>query len=163
MASEPKVPTCIFPLDNDQLDTSEENIIRNMRRLAEAAAKKNISIGYTLTCLEADVPMCDHVLIAPLHSYEAPAWGIAFNNWQDIDRVIRKIDRPNVKHCIDTFHIGALEWGDPESPDTKFKHADGEARLDGSLSQLKTRLKAEDIGYLQVSTSPQDPPSQSRS
>lgn len=83
-------------------------------------------------------------------SYEAPSWGIAFQRWQDIDRVIRKIDRPNVQQCIDTYHIGSFEWGDPESPQTGFKRPDGDERLDSSLSELKASLASGDIGYFQV-------------
>lgn len=83
-------------------------------------------------------------------AYEAPAWGMHINTWQQIHEIIKLVDLPNVRHCLDTFHISAREDGDP------FNHAapirpDGFQRLHRSLEELKQTVKASDIAYLQLS------------
>ncbi|KAM0755372.1 xylose isomerase-like protein [Meredithblackwellia eburnea MCA 4105] len=123
-----QVPTCLFPATLDELDISDDNIAKNMGLLADACAEKGLEVGY-----------------------EAPSWGIAFGDWQSIERIIKLSGRRNIKHCLDTFHIGAYECGDPQNAEAGSLKPDAKERLAKSLDELKKALKAEDISYFQLS------------
>lgn len=83
-------------------------------------------------------------------AFEGIAWGIDVNTWQQVQEILRHVDLPNVRHCLDTFHIAAVEAGDPLNA-AKPTRSDGMIRLEKSLSELKETLKASEIGYFQLS------------
>jgi Sugar phosphate isomerases/epimerases len=83
-------------------------------------------------------------------AYEAPAWGIHINTWQQIRDIIKLVNLPNVRHCLDTFHIAAKEAGDPFNSAAPVR-PDGMSRLQNSLREMQRTLKASDIAYLQLS------------
>ncbi|KAM0746566.1 xylose isomerase-like protein [Meredithblackwellia eburnea MCA 4105] len=123
-----QIPTAIYPLLLSEIDISIQNIASNMRRLADKAAEGGITLAY-----------------------EAPAWAHAAKTWEEIDVLIKTINRPNVKHCLDTFHIGIFYAGDARSPETNYLLPGFEAKLVPSLQRLRDTLKPEDIAYFQLS------------
>ena len=81
---------------------------------------------------------------------EGVAWGIDVFTWQKVRDILQYVDLPNVRHCLDTFHIAAVEAGDPLNP-TRPVRPDDLAKLEKSLTEMKRTLSASDIGYLQLS------------
>lgn len=71
-----QVASCVWPTSLDDIDPTPSQIARNMQELADLAAP----LGITL-------------------AYEAPAFGMVCNRWQDIERIIAMVDRPNIKVC----------------------------------------------------------------
>ena len=60
------------------------------------------------------------------------------------------INLPKVTHCLDTFHVAATETSDPFNAQSPLRPG-SLANLNASLNEMKQTLKAEDIGYLQLS------------
>jgi 4-hydroxyphenylpyruvate dioxygenase len=83
-------------------------------------------------------------------AYEAPAWGIHINTWQQTRDVVALTGLPNVRLCLDTFHIAAKEAGDPFNLASPIR-PDGLRRLKKSLDEMKRTVKASDIAYFQLS------------
>ncbi|KAH6950356.1 xylose isomerase-like protein [Ilyonectria destructans] len=69
---------------------------------------------------------------------------------QQVRDILGHVDLPNVRHCIDTFHIAAREAGDPFNVLSPVK-ADGVARLRNSMVEFSRTVKVSDIGYFQLS------------
>ncbi|KAL2205758.1 xylose isomerase-like protein [Sarocladium strictum] len=92
--------------------------------------------------------------LAHLHgitvAFEAVAWGIHLNKWQHIHDVLKEVRLPNVRYCLDTFHIAGVEAGDPFNKEKPVRN-DGLERLERSLKELRETVKAEEIGYFQLS------------
>lgn len=107
-----------------------------MKRLGLLAQKYNLQVGY-----------------------EAPAWGIHLNTWQQIHEIIRLVDLPNVQHCLDTFHISAKEAGDPFCAQAPIRPG-GLESLHGSLDKMKRTVTPNQIAYLQLSDATVADPSQ---
>lgn len=83
-------------------------------------------------------------------AYEAPAWGIHNNTWQQVQKIIDLVDMPNVGHCLDTFHIASKVAGDPFGSISPLR-PDGYQDLQRSLNELKRTVKPENIAYFQLS------------
>lgn len=83
-------------------------------------------------------------------AYEAVCWGMYVNRWQQSHEIINLVDLPNVKNCLDTFHIAASETSDPFNSAGPIRPGSLE-HLRDSLSEMKRTLKADQIGYLQLS------------
>lgn len=56
-------------------------------------------------------------------------------------------NRPNIQHCLDTFHVATHALYEPA---TLALLPDGDARLEQTLTELSAELKPRDIAYLQV-------------
>lgn len=83
-------------------------------------------------------------------AYEAPVWGIHINTWQQTRDIAALTGLPNIRFCLDTYHIAAKTAGDPFNLANPVR-ADGPRRLRESLDELKRTVKSSDIGYLQLS------------
>lgn len=83
--------------------------------------------------------------------YEATAWGMTATTWQKIQNVIFLADRPNVKHCLDTYHIAAIVSGHVNSPQTGFLKKNSTQLIKNDMGELKKCIKKGDIGYFQLS------------
>lgn len=81
---------------------------------------------------------------------EGVVFGIDINTWQQVRDILRLVDLPNVRHCLDTFHIAAGEAGDPLNTSYPLR-PDGMERLRRSLAEFKREVRAADIGYVQLS------------
>lgn len=80
----------------------------------------------------------------------APAWGIAMATWQGVQKVIDAAKRPNIKHCLDTYHISGYIAGDPKNTNGNWLIANAEAAVKADADELGRSLRAEDIAYFQV-------------
>ncbi|KAI5478875.1 hypothetical protein MNV49_004509 [Pseudohyphozyma bogoriensis] len=123
-----QIPTCTYPVLPSQIDPTPSHLAENIARLADAAAPHGIQLAY-----------------------EAPAWGMAMDTWQEVDNVIKLANRPNVGHCLDTFHIAAVVAGDVTSPSTSYLKPDAAPLLKASLDELTTTIKPNEIVYFQLS------------
>ncbi|KAH7112299.1 xylose isomerase-like protein [Dactylonectria estremocensis] len=121
-----QLAACIYPLQKT-LTADTLKIAANLKRLGLLAQKYNTIVAY-----------------------EGVAWGIDVNTWQQVRDILGHVDLPNVRHCIDTFHIAAKEAGDPFNVLSPVK-ADGVGRLRNSMSEFSRTVKVSDIGYFQLS------------
>lgn len=131
-----QITSALYPIDPASLTTDLDTLAANMRRLGLMAQARELKIGY-----------------------EAPAWGIHLDTWQQIDAVIRKVNMfSTVQHCLDTFHIAARVAGDPFNAQQPVR-LDGMAALQSSLQEMKQDPTFKDrIAYFQLSDAiPADP------
>ncbi|GAA5852712.1 hypothetical protein JCM8547_002597 [Rhodosporidiobolus lusitaniae] len=119
-----QIPSSIYPLTPSNTTSNVDEIVANMVNLADYATSFGVELAY-----------------------EAPSWGVALQTWQQIDEIIDRAARPNIRHCLDTFHIATHELNDPK---TLAVLPNGPARLASSVLQL-ARLKPEKIAYVQLS------------
>ncbi|KAF2094965.1 xylose isomerase-like protein [Rhizodiscina lignyota] len=70
--------------------------------------------------------------------------------FQQMRDILALVNLPNVRFCMDTFHIAAKEAGDPFNASSPVR-PDASQRLKQSLEELKRTVKAGDIGYFQLS------------
>ncbi|CAL5873884.1 uncharacterized protein PFLUO_LOCUS8167 [Penicillium psychrofluorescens] len=66
--------------------------------------------------LAADLAQAADLAFPVRVAYEALAWGTHINTWEDSWDVVRRVNRPNLGICLDTFNIAARVWADPTSP-----------------------------------------------
>lgn len=83
-------------------------------------------------------------------AFEGVVFGIDINTWQKARDIVRLVDLPNVRHCVDTFHIAAGEAGDPLNMTAPLRPG-GMDRLHTSLEEFKKEVRPTDIGYFQLS------------
>ncbi|KAI5479866.1 3-dehydroshikimate dehydratase [Pseudohyphozyma bogoriensis] len=48
--------------------------------------------------------------------YEFTSFSTLIKTWQDTIAFVRKVDHPNLKICLDTYHFGSLLFSTPHSP-----------------------------------------------
>ncbi|CAH0019992.1 unnamed protein product [Clonostachys rhizophaga] len=121
-----QVPTFIPPT-NKKTTSNINKIADNMRRLGQLARSYNKIIAY-----------------------EGVAWGIYTDKWQQIRDIIELVNLPNVRHCLDTFHIAACLAGDPFNASAPVR-PEGLIELGKSLEELRQTLDPNTIGYFQLS------------
>lgn len=122
-----QIPSCIYPVKEANITSDYSKVADNLKRLGLLAQKYNIEIAY-----------------------EATAWGIHIDTWQQTRDIAALTGLPNIRLCLDTFHIAAKEAGDPFNLATPIR-SDGPRRLKKSLDELKSTVKASDIAYFQLS------------
>ncbi|RFU26074.1 hypothetical protein B7463_g10262, partial [Scytalidium lignicola] len=122
-----QIPSCIYPMPEAKITSDYNKIADNLRRLGRLAQKYGLVVAY-----------------------EATAWGIHIDTWQQTRDIITLTGLPNVRYCLDTFHIAAKEAGDPFNAISPVR-TDGLHRLRKSMDEMKRTVKASDIGYLQLS------------
>ncbi|CAK7234621.1 hypothetical protein SCUCBS95973_008996 [Sporothrix curviconia] len=124
-----QITSALYPLDAARFSPDVATLAANMRRLGLLAQARGIRLGY-----------------------EAPAWGMHLDTWQQIDAVIRRADLPVdvVQHCLDTFHIAARVAGSPLDAQQPVRAA-GMADLQRSLDEMRASLAPERIAYFQLS------------
>lgn len=82
-------------------------------------------------------------------AYESMSWGAHNNLWEHSWEVVKRVNRPNVGLCLDTYHIASRVWGDPCS--TTGKTANADADLAASLKRMIEEIDPKKIFYLQLS------------
>ncbi|RVX75784.1 hypothetical protein B0A52_00140 [Exophiala mesophila] len=122
-----QICSCIYPLEKESLTPDIHKIAANMRRLGELALR-----------------------YGKIVAYEATAWGIHIDTWQQIQDIVVLVDLPNVRHCLDTFHIAAKEAGDPFNKSSPIRPG-GLENLQASLDEMKKTIRPSGIGYFQLS------------
>jgi 4-hydroxyphenylpyruvate dioxygenase len=122
-----KTTSCLYPMNESRITPDPKQIAHNMRKLGLLAQRYNMIVAY-----------------------EAPAWGIHLDTWEQIHEIITLVNLPNVKHCLDTFHIAARVAGDPFNHTSPVR-PNGLSALHTSLDQMKRLIHPDQIGYLQLS------------
>ncbi|KAH8701897.1 4-hydroxyphenylpyruvate dioxygenase [Talaromyces proteolyticus] len=120
-----QVPTNFLPADEIASDT--DALVKDMRQIADMGL--------------AESP---HVRFA----FENVAWGTYIDTWEGVWEVVKRVDRPNLGLCLDTFNILGRIWADPASPTGKL--ADADDVLTNSLERLKQNVPREKVFYVQV-------------
>lgn len=97
-------------------------------------------------------------LLAPHNfrlAYENWCWSTHAPDWKDVWDIVKRVDRPNVGLCLDTFQTAGGEWADPT---TKSGLLEGngskeemENKLHESLKSLSATIPSEKIYILQIS------------
>lgn len=121
-----QVASCIYPLARP-LTRDPKQIAANMRKLGLLAQKHNKIVAF-----------------------EGVVFGIDINTWQKAQNILQLVGLPNVRQCVDTFHIAAGEAGDPLNLDAPLR-PDGMERLKRSLEEFRRDVLPADIGYFQLS------------
>jgi 4-hydroxyphenylpyruvate dioxygenase len=93
----------------------------------------------------ADLAACHDLAIA----YEAVAFAQHNALWQDSLRIAKKVDRPNFKICLDSYHIHARIWGDACAADGRIPG--GDVAAEQSTRDFLSNCPKELISYMQLS------------
>ena len=90
-------------------------------------------------------------------AYEAISWGAHVNTWQHAWKIVQEADRPNLGLCLDTFHVLAKVWANPEST-TGLRRAAADA-LGEDLQELVSLVSTKRLFSVQVADAVKlDPP-----
>lgn len=81
-------------------------------------------------------------------AYEAVSWGTRIDVWEGACEIVKRVDRPNLGLCLDTFHIAGRVWGDPAAVSGQTDNAD--TALDDSLRRLAKQVDPAKIFYIQI-------------
>ncbi|KAI4170902.1 MAG: hypothetical protein LQ343_004666 [Gyalolechia ehrenbergii] len=97
-------------------------------------------------------------LLAPHNfrlAYENWCWATHAPDWKDVWEIVRKVDRPNVGLCLDTFQTAGGEWADPTTDSGLIEREGGKEALESqfktSLEILARTIPKEKIYILQIS------------
>ncbi|KAL5359367.1 xylose isomerase-like protein [Aspergillus floccosus] len=115
----------------DSLSATRENIITDLRELADKLAQHKMRLAYENWCWSTHAP-----------------------TWKDVWSIVRAVDRPNIGLCLDTFQTAGSEWGDPTTSTGRVRDALEEtlnAQFSESMTELARTIPPEKIYLLQVS------------
>lgn len=89
-------------------------------------------------------------------AYENWCWATHAPTWKDVWEMVKKVDRPNVGLCLDTFQSAGGEWGDPTTESGSieragFTEAELTSRYRASLQELSDTVPKDKIYFLQIS------------
>ena len=125
-----------FPSPSPTTTGDEDRVIDDLRELADLGAKEDPPIRF---------------------AYEAISWGAHVNTWQHAWKMVQGADRPNLGLCLDTFHILAKVWADPEST-TGLRRAAADA-LGRDLRELVSIVSEKRLFSVQLADAAKmDPP-----
>jgi 4-hydroxyphenylpyruvate dioxygenase len=115
----------------------EDKIVADIREIGELGLKEDPPIRF---------------------AYEALAWGAHLDLWQQVWRVVQRVNLPNVGTVLDTYQLIGRVYGDPTSPTGKQPNADSD--LAASLQELATTSGLlPKLFYIQLSDAERlDPP-----
>jgi len=107
----------------------EDKIVADIKEMGELGLKENPPIRF---------------------AYEALAWGAHLDLWQQVWRVVQRVNLPNVGTVLDTYQLLGRVYGDPTSPTGKQPNAD--ADVAASLHELaNTPGLLSKLFYIQLS------------
>lgn len=114
----------------EKIGTDRSRFVADLQELADMLAKKNFRICYENWCWSTHAP-----------------------DWKDVWDIVKKVDRPNVGLCLDTFQSAGGEWADPTSENglTGDSKESVEARFQTSMDELSRTIPKEKIYLLQIS------------
>jgi sugar phosphate isomerase/epimerase len=87
-------------------------------------------------------------------AYENWCWATHAPNWKDVWQIVKKVDRPNIGLCLDTFQTAGGEWGDPTTKSGLIESESREElrkRFQSSLDELSQVIPRDKIYLLQIS------------
>lgn len=130
------VITSVFPSPSPIATGDDDRIIDDLREVADLGAKE----------------------VAPIRfAYEPICWGAHVNTWQHAWKIIQGADRPNLGLCLDTFHVLAKVWANPESTTGRRRAAADALRQD--LLELVSVVSVEHLFSVQLADAAKlDPP-----
>lgn len=115
-----------------RITVDRHKIVQDLRALADTLAKHNFRIAYENWCWSTHAP-----------------------DWKDVWSIVEQVDRPNIGLCLDTFHTGGGEWGDPSTNSSglleDLPRDEVETRFRKSLEDLTHIIPKEKIYVLQIS------------
>ncbi|KAJ9376950.1 hypothetical protein DTO063F5_8515 [Paecilomyces variotii] len=115
----------------EKMSGNREDIIQDLRDLADKLAQNNFRIAYENWCWSTHAP-----------------------TWKDVWEIVRDVDRPNVGLCLDTFQTAGSEWGDPTTSSgliESIPRDELEKRWQESMDELAKTIPPEKIYLLQIS------------
>jgi sugar phosphate isomerase/epimerase len=86
--------------------------------------------------------------------YENWCWSTHAPDWADVWDIVKKVDRPNVGLCLDTFQSAGGEWADPTTRSgliEEISKSDLESRFQQSMGELSRTIPKDKIYLLQIS------------
>ncbi|KAL2018749.1 hypothetical protein VTK56DRAFT_455 [Thermocarpiscus australiensis] len=81
-------------------------------------------------------------------AYESLCWSTRVDTWEHCWEVVRRVDRPNLGMCLDTFNIAGRVYADPTAPSGLTPKA-GEA-LRKSIARMVEQVDISKVFYVQV-------------
>ena len=130
------VMTSVFPTSSPTATGDEDRIIDDLREVAELGAQEDPPIRFAC---------------------EAISWGAHVNTWQHAWKIVQKADRSNLGLCLDTFHVIAKVWANPESTTGRRRVAADALRRD--LQELVNVVPARRVFSVQLADAAMlDPP-----
>ncbi|KAI4119156.1 MAG: hypothetical protein LQ338_007314 [Usnochroma carphineum] len=134
-------------------------------RIMEAAGTDMLQVGSTdsphaigsLDYLASDLQQLADLLAAQNFrlAYENWCWATHAPDWKDVWEIVKKVDRPNVGLCLDTFQTAGGEWADPTTASGLIEREGGREALQGqfetSLQIMSRTIPKEKIYILQIS------------
>lgn len=105
--------------------------MNDLRELADMLAKENYRMAYENWCWSTHAP-----------------------TWKDVWEIVKRIDRPNVGLCLDTFQTAGGEWGDPTTASgliEDISRSELETKWKASMEELSTSIPPDKIYLLQIS------------
>ncbi|RAK96116.1 sugar phosphate isomerase/epimerase family protein [Aspergillus ibericus CBS 121593] len=119
---------------NDKLTTSHEDIVADLRELADLLGTRNQRIAYENWCWSSHAP-----------------------TWKQVWEIVHAVDRPNIGLCLDTFQTAGSEYGDPTTSSGHIEESTAPTtelltqQYIASLDELARTVPADKIYLLQVS------------
>ncbi|KAF2084168.1 putative 3-dehydroshikimate dehydratase [Saccharata proteae CBS 121410] len=115
-----------------KIGTDRERFVRDLQELADMLAAKNFRLAYENWCWSTHAP-----------------------DWKDVWDIVRRVDKPNVGLCLDTFQTAGGEWADPTTTsglrDDVPSATELGQRFRNSLEELARTIPKEKIYLLQIS------------
>jgi sugar phosphate isomerase/epimerase len=115
----------------EKIGTDRSRFVADLQELADLLAEKHFRICYENWCWSTHAP-----------------------NWTDVWDIVKKVDRPNVGLCLDTFQIAGGEWADPTTESGLIEglsKSDLESKFQQSLDKLGRTIPKDKIYLLQIS------------
>ena len=87
-------------------------------------------------------------------AYENWCWSTHAPTWRAVWDIVRKVNRPNVGLCLDTFQTAGSEWADPTTASGLIEDVPRDVlklRVRASLEDLAREVPPEKIYLLQIS------------
>ncbi|KAL8946412.1 MAG: hypothetical protein Q9222_007191 [Ikaeria aurantiellina] len=130
------VITSVFPTPSPVATGDSGSIVADLREVADLGARADPPIRF---------------------AYEPISWGAHINTWQQAWKLIQEADRSNLGLCLDTFHVLAKVWANPESA-TGRRQAATDA-LGRELQELTSVVSADRLFSVQLADAAKlDPP-----
>ncbi|KAL8994252.1 MAG: hypothetical protein Q9169_005721 [Polycauliona sp. 2 TL-2023] len=138
---------------------------RGWIRIMQALGTDMLQVGSTdsphalpsIEYLAADLQeLCDMLSAHKCRlAYENWCWATHAPDWKDVWEIVKKVDRPNIGLCLDTFQTVGGEWADPTTASGLIEREGGKEALEkqfrASLQELGKTIPAEEIYILQIS------------
>jgi sugar phosphate isomerase/epimerase len=115
----------------DKIGNDTDRFVRDLQQLADVLAEKNFRMCYENWCWSTHAP-----------------------TWSKVWDIVKKVDRPNVGLCLDTFQTAGSEWGDPTTESGLIEglsEAELEAKFQRSMEDLSRTIPKDKIYLLQIS------------